>query len=262
MKPTAEIVTIGNEILIGHTLDTNSNWIAKRLRHYGWQLSRVTTIPDSLSEIQSTVRNAIARRPVLLFTLGGLGPTPDDMTMKGVARALEAQIIVNGEALRMVREYYRKMEGETAITHARRKMATLPEGALPLKNPIGTAPGVSIERGGTRLVSLPGVPREMKAIFERSIVPILKEEGSGAPIETTLRITGVIESALAPIIVAARQEYHGLYFKSHPRGGETRHPLILLHVYSVEEEGRSKVREAAAYVLKRLAALRPVASDR
>jgi len=159
----------------------------------------------------------------------------------------------------MIGDYYRKMESKTEITPARRKMATIPVGARPLKNPIGTAPGVLIERGVTRLVSLPGVPREMKAIFDDSIVPILEKTGDSAPREATLRITGVIESALAPIIVEARQKYHGLYFKSHPRGGETKHPLILLHVYSVEEEGRPKVGEAAAYVLKRLSLLRPAA---
>src|SRR5262249_164422 len=144
-------------------------------------------------------------------------------------------------------------------TVVRRKMATLPKEARPLKNPIGTAPGVLIERQGTMLVSLPGVPREMEAIFTGSIVPILEKTGSSAPSEWTLRITGVIEAALATIILEVQEKYPGLYFKSHPRGSETKHPLILLHIYSVKDEDRAKLRDASAYVVRELAVLRPSA---
>ncbi len=255
-KNTAEIVTVGNEILIGHTQDTNSHWIAKQFTHHGWHLSRTTTILDSIDQIEAAVRDALKRKPTLLITLGGLGPTPDDMTLKGVARGLRSRLVLNKEALEMVRRYYTRMEEKTEITASRRKMATLPAGAHPLRNPVGTAPGVLIDGGKTLIVSLPGVPREMEEIFTDSIVPILKRTGSEAPDETTIQITGIIESALAPIIVKARQKFPGLYFKSHPRGAETgTHPLILLHVYSVNEKARDQLGTAAAFVLNELAQL-------
>lgn len=253
-KNSAEIVTVGNEILIGHTQDTNSNWVAKQLTRYGWHLERVTTIHDSLDEIETTLQEVLKRRPILLITLGGLGPTQDDMTLQGVARALRTKLAVNREALKMVRSFYERMEEKTEITASRRKMATFPVGARPLENPVGTAPGVAVEKGRTLIVSLPGVPREMEAIFTGSIVPLLKKTGTEAPDETTVEITGIIESALAPIIARAVKNYPGLYFKSHPRGAETgRGRLILLHIYSVDEKSRGKVSEAAAFVLKEMA---------
>src|SRR3989442_1118975 len=108
-KNSVEIVTIGNELLIGHTLDTNSNWIAQRLREHGWLLRRITTIPDSLNEIATAVEESLRRKPRLLFTLGGLGPTPDDMTLKGIARALGTPVRLNETALEMVRQFYEQV---------------------------------------------------------------------------------------------------------------------------------------------------------
>jgi molybdenum cofactor synthesis domain-containing protein len=255
-KNSAEIITIGNEILIGHTLDTNSNWIAKRLTEHGWLLRRTTTIPDSLKEIAAAVRESLGRKPRLLFTLGGLGPTPDDMTLKGVARALGTPVEVNRTALEMVGRFYERMRGQTKITGPRRKMAMLPRGAKPLNNPVGTAPGVMLKKGSTTIISLPGVPREMEAIFRESVIPLLEKSGGRAPVETTLMIDGIVESAFAPVIARVRRLFPGLYFKSHPRGSETTgRMLIELHIYSLTENGRERLGEAASYILKELSKL-------
>ena len=256
-KNSVEIVTIGNELLIGHTLDTNSNWIAQRLREHGWLLRRITTIPDSLNEIATAVEESLRRKPRLLFTLGGLGPTPDDMTLKGIARALGTPVRLNETALEMVRQFYKRMERPAKMIGPRRKMAMLPKGASPLSNPVGTAPGVMIETGSTTIISLPGVPREMEAIFRESVIPLLEKSGGRAPIETTLKIDGIVESAFAPVLVRVKRLFPGLYFKSHPRGGEiTGRPLIELHIYSLTEKGREQVSEAASYVLEQLSELR------
>lgn len=251
--PTAEIISVGNELLIGHTLDTNSFWIAKRFTRFGWTLQRITVLRDSLASIKDGVTGALRRKPDLLITLGGLGPTHDDMTLRGIAFALDKRLALNPEALAMVKARYSRLEASTGLTRFRRKMATLPEGAKPLPNPIGTAPGVMIKVGTTRLVSLPGVPSEMKAIFTGSVTPMLRALASEAPEEVQIGLVGIIESALAPALDRTRKAFPGLYFKSHPRGREGGiRTLIQLHVYSVDPDSRAKLDDAVAYLLRKL----------
>lgn len=249
----AEIISVGNELLIGHTLDTNSHWIAKRFTRFGWTLQRINVLRDSLAAIEDGVTGALRRKPALLITIGGLGPTHDDMTLKGVAIALGKSLVLNPEAFAMVKARYGKLEGSTGLTRFRRKMATLPEDAEPLPNPIGTAPGVVIKVGTTWLVSLPGVPSEMKAIFTGSVIPMLRASKAVAPKEVTVGLVGIIESALAPALDRTRKAFPGLYFKSHPRGREGGiRSLIKLHVYSVDPESRAKLDKAIAYLLREL----------
>ena len=253
-KPTAEIISIGNELLIGHTLDTNSHWIAKHLTKLGWTLERVTQLRDSLDSIKSGVRESLKRNPSVLITIGGLGPTHDDMTLAGMSRALNKPTRLNREALQLVKDHYQRLESKPKLTKYRTKMATLPQGSAPLPNPVGTAPGVKIQQSSTTIFSLPGVPSEMKAIFRSSIIPYLESFHAMRPREIEIRITGIIESALAPVLDQARKSYPKLYFKSHPRGRETGiRPLILLHIYNIELGAEEGISEAAAYVMVRLA---------
>jgi molybdenum cofactor synthesis domain-containing protein len=253
-SPTAEIISVGNELLIGHTLDTNSHWIAKRFTRFGWTLQRITILRDSLPAIKDGVTGALQTKPDLLITLGGLGPTHDDMTLKGVALALNKRLVLSPKAFAMVKARYSALDASTGLTRFRRKMATLPEGAEPLANPVGTAPGVMIKVGRTKLVSLPGVPSEMKAIFNQSVTPMLRASKTEAPEEASIGLVGIIESALAPALDRARKAFPGLYFKSHPRGREGGiRSLIQLHVYSVDRDSRAKLDKAIAYLLRELA---------
>lgn len=254
---TVEIISIGNELLIGHTLDTNSHWIAKRITRMGWTLQRITQIRDSLSEISSGILESIRRNPGVLITIGGLGPTYDDMTLSGIARALRTRMGLNREALELVKERYRKLQIKPRLTSYRRKMATLPRGSRPLPNPVGTAPGVMLKVGRTTLLSLPGVPSEMRAIFRRSVIPLLKTTNGKSPTNAQLKIAGIIESALAPILDSVRRAYPRLYFKSHPRGRETGvRPLILLHIYNVQPDSEADVLSAVGDVIMKLAEIR------
>jgi len=253
-KATAEIISFGNELLIGHTLDTNSHWIAKHLTRLGWTLERVTQLRDSLDSIESGVRGSLKRNPSVLITIGGLGPTHDDMTLAGISRAIDKPMRLNREALQLVKDHYRRLENNPKLTKYRTKMATLPQGSAPLPNPVGTAPGVKIQRSSTTLFSLPGVPSEMKAIFRASIIPYLESFNTTRPKEVEIKITGIIESALAPILDQARKIYPKLYFKSHPRGRETGiRPLIQLHMYNIETKGEEEISRAAAYIMQQLA---------
>src|SRR2546425_4801087 len=232
-RHTAEVLSIGNELLIGHTLDTNSYWIGKKLTKFGWELKRVTQLRDSLGAIEGCVREALKRKPTLLFTVGGLGPTHDDMTLRGLASALRVPLVLNDTALGFIRRTYARLERAPSMTRFRRKMAMLPRGSTPLPNPVGTAPGVLDKVGPTTIISLPGVPSEMKGIFTESVVPLLQRSGAKAPSEARVKIVGVFESSLAPVLAQARRRFPKLYFKSHPRGRETGvRSLIELHLYT------------------------------
>jgi molybdopterin-biosynthesis enzyme MoeA-like protein len=176
------------------------------------------------------------------------------MTLAGVSRALNRPLRLNKEALELVRDHYRRLESKPRLTKYRTKMATLPQGSVPLPNPVGTAPGVKMQQANTTIFSLPGVPSEMKAIFRASIIPYLESFHAIRPKQIELKITGIIESALAPILDQARKIYPKLYFKSHPRGRETGiRPLILLHIYNIESGAEEGISEAAAYVMMQLA---------
>ncbi len=200
------------------------------------------------------MRGSLKRNPSVLITIGGLGPTHDDMTLAGISRAIDKPMRLNREALQLVKDHYRRLENNPKLTKYRTKMATLPQGSAPLPNPVGTAPGVKIQRSSTTLFSLPGVPSEMKAIFRASIIPYLESFNTTRPKEVEIKITGIIESALAPILDQARKIYPKLYFKSHPRGRETGiRPLIQLHMYNIETKGEEEISRAAAYIMQQLA---------
>jgi molybdopterin-biosynthesis enzyme MoeA-like protein len=176
------------------------------------------------------------------------------MTLAGISRAFNKPLRLNKEALQLVKDHYRRLESKPKLTKYRTKMATLPQGSVALPNPVGTAPGVKMRRSNTSLFSLPGVPSEMKAIFLASIIPYLASFHTTRPKEVEIKITGIIESALAPILDQARKIYPKLYFKSHPRGRETGiRPLIFLHIYNIEPSGEEGISEAAAYVMVQLA---------
>jgi nicotinamide-nucleotide amidase len=234
MNQQMEIICIGNELLIGKTLNTNAHWLAKRVTTFGITVKRITVVSDDVGEIASTVREALKRKPRFIITIGGLGPTFDDKTLEGMAKALNRKLEVNEKALKMVREKYEayfeegKME-KVELTPPRIKMATFPERAEPLPNPVGTAPGVIIKIEGTFLIALPGVPPEMEAIFKESVAPLLKKEAGGLTFfETSIYADGIMESALAPLIDKAMHDNPYVYIKSHPKG-EERKPHIEIH---------------------------------
>ncbi len=247
---SAEVLSIGNELLIGHTIDTNSFWIGKQLTKFGWKLERVTQLRDSTITIEGCALEALRRRPSLLFTIGGLGPTHDDVTLRGLSLAFSLPLTLNDDALRYVSEKYSRLESVPTMTRFRRKMAMLPRGSTPLPNPVGTAPGVLTEVGGMKVISLPGVPSEMKSIFRESVVSLLRRSGAKEPSEARVRIVGVFESSLAPILARARRKFPALYFKSHPRGRETGvRSLIELHVYTIGYGNGGMVGDALSFVV-------------
>ena len=229
-----EILSVGNELLLGNTVNTSASWIAKQVTKLGGKVTRVTTVADNLEEISRAVREGTRRRPDFLITTGGIGPTFDDMTLKAVARALRAPLRLNRAALKMVRVHYARRfpKRRISLTKPRLKMAIIPSGSLPLYNPVGTAPGVRMPAGNTAIFCLPGVPREAKAIFGDSVSKFIVERSGGVKFaEKWVKVHGAMESVLAPIIDRVMRRWPGVYIKSHPRSGEGRgRPFIELHL--------------------------------
>jgi molybdenum cofactor synthesis domain-containing protein len=231
-----EIICVGNELLIGKTLNTNSQWLSKRATAIGITVERVTVVADKVPEIASAVQEALRRKPQFIITTGGLGPTFDDKTLEGIAKALSCKLEVNAKALQMVKEKYEayareRKTGKVELTQSRIKMATIPEKTEPIFNPGGTAPAVQADLNGTILIALPGVPTEMEAIFEETITPLLKQASDGSAFhEKSIYADNIMESTLAPLIDKVIHDNPTVYVKSHPKGEENR-PHMEIHFY-------------------------------
>jgi len=242
LKNTAEVITVGNELLIGKILNTNAQWLCRRITTLGGRITRVTTIPDEVDVIALTIKQALSRKPDFIVTVGGLGPTYDDKTLQGVAKALSQPPQLNRKALRMVEEKYLELSAKgivrkTNITAERAKMARLPRGANPLFNPVGTAPASLSHNGRTLIISLPGVPSEMRAIFDNSVTAIAVEKFSNLHFkEKSMMVKNVPESELAPLVDEVMRSFPTVYIKSHPKGGG-KHLLLELHFSTYGRSG-------------------------
>jgi len=243
MGRSIEIVCIGNELLIGKTINTNAQWLAKRITTLGLSVTRVTVVGDQIEEIASAIKETLQRKPIFIITTGGLGPTFDDKTLEGIAKALNRSLQVHEEALKMIERKYQQyaekglVKEKVELTSPRVKMATLPEGATPLPNPIGTAPGVLLKQNNTTIIALPGVPAEMEAIFDDSVVPLLKEvSGNVTFYEASVSVTGIMESDVAPIIDKTMHDNPYVYIKSHPHRGGEGVPHLELHFSTTAED--------------------------
>ncbi len=215
----AGILVVGNEILDGITLDTNTQWIINRLKPMNYTITETMTVRDDTAEIAKALNRMIADGIGLIITTGGLGPTYDDMTLKGVAEAFGLHMAVNPEALAIVTRQYKAFHeagvvDSPEITDARRKMAVFPEGAEPLDNRAGGAPGVMLRWEGALIVSLPGVPSELKWIFDNPLRPILAGRAEGCYTEKIINLSARDESMLAPLIDEANKLEPDVYIKS------------------------------------------------
>jgi len=221
-------------------------------------VKRITTIGDDLDTISTTFRAILQRKPDLIITSGGIGPTFDDMTLEGIAKGLGCEIKLNKKAYKSIKKAYErahhkgllKLEG---MTKEREKMAYLPNGSTPLPNTVGTAPGVKIKERETTIFILPGVPAEMKAIFRNIIIPILKEE-KGNFVEKGFIFMGIGESHIAPYITELEEKYPQLWIKTHPRVGLSVEVEVSITAFNVEngEELAEKVLDEIREIVLKL----------
>ena len=261
-----EIICVGNELLIGKTLNTNAFWLGKQATSLGANVKRITTVEDIVDEIANVIHEAVSRKPKFIVTTGGLGPTFDDKTLEGIAKMLNRKLEVNPKALAMVKEkceeYARKRQLSTTIemTPPRLKMATIPEKTEPVRNPVGTAPGIRVDVEETVLFALPGVPTEMEAIFTETIMPLLKQAvGDRIFCEKSMFIDGMAEANLAPLIDKVMAVNEGVYIKSHVYNPAhlshaRKKPHIEMH-FTVAAKNKEKPSEKLLKAVKELAVL-------
>jgi molybdenum cofactor synthesis domain-containing protein len=259
MNCIVELICIGNELLIGKILNKNGYWLSKQITKLGGKVVKETIVKDDLNEISLAIKDALKRNPDFIITSGGLGSTPDDLTLKGIAKALKKPLKLNKKALAFLKEKYLKLsDGEKIkLNKARLKMATLPEDAIPLRNPVGTAPAILINHGKTSLICLPGVPKELKAIFKKEISKLILEKSKGEKFyEESIITRGIIESEISSLIKKLKQKHPEVYLKSHPKGGKSVSESILeLHfsTFSIKkEEAEEKILNAIASFIKML----------
>lgn len=191
---TAEIIVIGDEILLGLVTDTNSAYISRRLAEYGLAVTRVTKVGDRIDDIVRAFEDA-ARSAKLVVCCGGLGPTHDDKTRDAVAKFLGSGLELNNEALQEIQSMYQKA-GRT-MSEANRVQAMIPVGANYLSNSRGTAPGLTFKKGDTTYFCLQGVPKEMQWMTETYVIPFVQKLGHDKVLKyRTIRTVNVPESTL------------------------------------------------------------------
>lgn len=170
--PNAEIITIGTEILLGEILDTNAQYLARSLRDHGIDLFRTTSVGDNPERIARAIQEGLSRSTIIITT-GGLGPTVDDPTRQAVALAVNAPTEFRPELWEQIQARFRRYG--RIPTENNRRQAYIPQGAIPVENPVGTAPSFIVEIDGQAIIALPGVPREMEYLMQHAVIPYLCE---------------------------------------------------------------------------------------
>jgi nicotinamide-nucleotide amidase len=197
-KVKAELLTIGDEILIGQIVDTNSQWMGAELGKLGVHVVRKTSIGDAEAEILEALKSAEEKADVILIT-GGLGPTKDDITKKTLSKYFGCGMELREEALEKLTQFFQSRGKEVSETN--KTQAVLPTACTYLPNLCGTAPGMWFERNGKIFVSMPGVPFEMKDLMTREVLPrIQKEKKLPSILHKLIRTVGVGESVLSDML--------------------------------------------------------------
>ena len=193
-----EIITIGNEILYGHILDTNAKWLSKNLNELGVKTNKISTIGDNYIQIKDVLQSSIKENDIIIFT-GGLGPTNDDITKKCLNDFFKGKLVTDNYTLSHIKKIFKKRNLD--LTKKNRDQALVPDNCKVLHNEYGTAPGIAFEKDNKLVISLPGVPYEMKSLFEDKCSKIIKQKFALSIIHhRTIKTVGIGESWLSDLI--------------------------------------------------------------
>ena len=193
-----EIITIGDELLIGQVIDTNSAWMAKRLNEFGFRIKQITSVSDDSAHISEALDLAQSRADIILIT-GGLGPTKDDLTKETLCKYFNSGLKEDPIVIEHLTSYFTSRGRE--LTETNRRQAEVPEKCLPVYNNHGTAPGMWFSENGKEFISMPGVPYEMKAMMDDFIIPQLTKKYKLPDVfHYTMITVGVGESFLSDIL--------------------------------------------------------------
>ena len=218
MKPTGsvnvEIIATGDELIYGRILDTNSHWIAKRVAEMGARLRRVTMIGDEPALIGSTLLNALKRDAHFIVITGGLGPSEDDLTVDSIGIALDQSTVIDEEGASKIEATYRKrgITEQSSIDRGRR-MARILEESQPMQNPVGFAVGMKIDIGGKTVCTLPGVPSEMKGMFDAHVAPMIMSQTNTVFVARTFNVSMVWKDFF-PLYRRMQVDYPDIYIKN------------------------------------------------
>jgi nicotinamide-nucleotide amidase len=218
----SSVIAIGDELVGGFTLDSNSHWLAERLRLLGYPVKRITAIRDRPQEIGEQLRRELDDPEVThVFVSGGLGPTPDDRTFASIADALGRELVIWEETRARIERRVRRMHEaglleSPDITEGNLRMARIPaDPAHVFKNKRGMAPGVVYEAAGKRVFVLPGVPLELKGIFTEELEPQFLSDGSAATVRE-LRFTFAVEARFYPLMRELEEKFPDVSVGSYP----------------------------------------------
>ncbi|MBN2862620.1 MAG: competence/damage-inducible protein A [Bacteroidales bacterium] len=195
----AEVITIGDELLIGQTVDTNSAWIGGELSRVGFDITRKTSIHDKRDDIMNALEESMHRKPDIVIITGGLGPTSDDITKQTLCDFFNTQLVLDHEVLEMIEDMMKRRG--FPMNENNRRQAEVPESCRVLKNETGSAPGMWFKKEGINFISLPGVPYEMRHIMNLHVLPELnKQYVSQTVIHRNIMTYGEPEARLAEIL--------------------------------------------------------------
>ena len=194
---TCELVFVGTELLLGDILNTNAQYLSRQLAAIGVSVLHQSVVGDNPDRLRQVLETAFSRADTVLTT-GGLGPTKDDLTKEVCADLFQKKLVLHDESLRRMKAYF-DVKG-VVMPKTNEKQAWMPEGAVIFENTNGTAPGCAMEQDGKRLLMLPGPPREMKAMFERSTLPYLRQFSDGVICSREIRTFGIGESSMAQTV--------------------------------------------------------------
>lgn len=213
----AEIINIGDELLIGQVVNTNASWMAEQFNLNGIEVVHIAAISDQLETIKSSIDDALTRADLVILT-GGLGPTKDDITKQALCDYFNTTLTFNEEAYQQVKELFKNRGFE--VTERNKHQAMLPSNCTPLQNIEGTAPGMWFNHQNKVIISIPGVPFEMRSLISTQIIPRIKERFDTKEIHTkTILVQGIGESHLADRISeweASLPEYFKLAYLPQP----------------------------------------------
>jgi nicotinamide-nucleotide amidase len=255
-EPRVEIFSIGTELVMGRIQDTNAFWMAQEVVALGANMCRITVLLDDLDMIQAAFEEASARHTNVVITSGGLGPTPDDLTVPALSALIGVQSVVHEPTLDAYVQR-RNLSGRGELTSALLRMATVPEGAQVYQNPAGWAPCISVSKAATRFFALPGPPQEMQAVFTMYLVPFFTTTYPSHA--ASLRVAvNMYESELAPLFAQVRARYPTTYLKGYialggrdtPQGM----PLDIIARSAASVPAETILQQAVTYLSELLAA--------
>ena len=191
-SPKVEIIATGDELIYGRVLDTNSNWLSKRLAEIGAELRRVTMVGDDYDDIADALHGALQRDPEIILFTGGLGPSEDDFTVDAIGKALGINVVLDQTTLdKIIAIYTRRGTTDTASINRGKRMARVLEGSKPLSNSVGMSVSMMLECNKKLIFTMPGIPLEVQGIFNEHIAPVIESKSTKKLVGRTFMVTMV-----------------------------------------------------------------------